>query len=440
MITTLALLGGRPTVVDPPPYRWPPITAEDEQRVLRLLRQGELSYYGREGEVAQLEDTFRDFLGVKYALAVSSGTAALHSAFFGLGLGPGDEVLVPTFTFLSTVMPLFVVNATPVLVDAEPDTGNIDPADLEDRITDRTKAIVVTHLCGHPCDMTAITRIARQHGLKLIEDCSHAHGSICNGRLVGTFGDVNIFSLQASKLVAAGQGGILVTDNLEAYERANLLGHFRMRAFQEVHSERYKPFASTGYGLNYRMHTLAAALANSQFPRLSRYVDGRNENLGHLSQRLRGIPGVDPPVVKPYVTRHARYSYKPLYRAEQTGGLSVSTYVAALQAEGVPIERSRSLPLHLEPLFQVPDDRSICYGWEDERGIWSAPRRRYAAGDLPRSEGYAELALSLPPYTDPMRDVMDSFADAFEKVAANLPALLDYQSGRAADTCRAGAG
>ena len=133
--------------------------------VVRLMRAGELSYYGREGEVAKSEDGFCEYLGMPYGLAVGPGAAALHSAYFGLGLEPGDEVIVPTYTFLATVMPLFVLNVVPVLCDAETDTGNLDPAEIEKHIGPRTRAIVVTHLWGHPCDLPRISQIAKRHRL-----------------------------------------------------------------------------------------------------------------------------------------------------------------------------------------------------------------------------------------------------------------------------------
>jgi len=179
----LALLGGDPVVPNAPSVRWPPVTEDDARLVADMALAGELSYYGRrEGHVRELEDKFNAYLGTRYALATSSGTAALHSAYFGLGLEPGSEVLAPTYTFLATVMPLFVVNAVPVLVDADPTTGNIDPGDLERHVTDRTRAIVVTHLWGNPVDMPAIMEIARRRGLMVVEDCSHAHGATCDGR------------------------------------------------------------------------------------------------------------------------------------------------------------------------------------------------------------------------------------------------------------------
>ena len=316
-------------------------------------------------------------------------------------------------------MPLFVVNATPVLVDCEADTGNIDPAVIEAAITPRTRAIVVVHLNGHPCDMARIMEIARRHGLKVVEDCSHAHGALCGNLPVGRFGDVAVFSLQGSKLTAAGQGGILLTADREIFERAVLLGHFRMRAFEDVTSDAYRPFAGTGYGLNYRMHPLAAALARRQFEDLDAYVDGRNANLGALSAALAGVPGIEPPVRKAYATRHSFYSYKPLYRPDQLGGLDRGLFIQALQAEGAPVEDSTSLPLHCETLFQVRDDGSRTYGAE-------ANRRVYARGDLPQAEDHAERALKIPPFTDPRPLLMTQIVEAFEKVAHAHGELLDH--------------
>ncbi|MEA2685944.1 MAG: perosamine synthetase [Actinomycetota bacterium] len=419
MTATLALFGGTPTVTEPTDFVWPPITPEDVRVVTGLLERGEISYYGREGEVATLETAFAEYVGVPLALACSSGTAALHSAYFGLGLGAGDEVIAPTFTFLSTVMPLFVVNATPVLVDCEADTGNIDPDAIEAGITPRTRAVVVVHINGHPCDMDRIVEICRRRDLRLVEDASHAHGAMHGSTMVGRFGDVSVFSLQGAKLTAAGQGGLLLTADREIFERAVLLGHFRNRAFEDVTSDDYRPFATTGYGLNYRMHPLAAGLARRQFEDLDVYIDGRNANLGALSAGLAGIPGVDPPVRKPYATRHPYFNYKPLYDAEAMGGLDRRLFIQALKAEGAPVDDSTSVPLHCEPLFQVRDDGSRTYGRDPHRRI-------YAAGDLPRAESYADRALRIPTYTDPRPRLMAQIVDAFDKVSRARDALLAH--------------
>lgn len=425
-MATLALLGGEPVVTEPTDFHWPPITPADIAAVTALLERGEISYYGREGEAAALEADFAAYVGAPHALSCSSGTAALHSAFFGLGLEPGDEVICPTFTFLSTAMPLFVVNAVPVLADCEADTGNIDPAAIEAAITSRTRAIVVVHINGHPCDMTPILAIAQKHGLKVVEDCSHAHGAMYGNARVGGLGDVSIFSLQGSKLTAAGQGGLLLSKDTEVFERAVMLGHFRMRAFDDVHSPAYRAFAATGYGLNYRMHPLAAALARRQFQDLEAYIDGRTANLEALSARLAALPGVEPPARKAYVTRHPYYNYKPLYDAGALDGLDRRLFLQALKAEGAPVEDSTSLPLHCEPLFQTREDNSRTYGRE-------ANRRVYATGDLPNAERHAERVIRVPSYTDPRPVLMGQIADAFEKVIAGRDALLATQEKAGAD-------
>jgi perosamine synthetase len=414
---TLALFGGAPTVAEPTDFVWPPITRADVKAVTSLLERGEISYYGREGEVEALEDAFGAYIGVPHTLACSSGTAALHSAFFGLGLEAGDEVIAPTFTFLSTVMPLFVVNAVPVLVDCEPDTGNIDPAVIEAAITPRTRAVVVVHINGHACDMEPIVDICRRRGLKLVEDASHAHGAMWNDTKVGRFGDVSVFSLQGAKLTAAGQGGLMLTDDREIFERAVLLGHFRNRSFDDVTSDEYREFATTGYGLNYRMHPLAAALARRQFEDLDAYIDGREANLGLLSAGLADIAGVDPPARRPYATRHPWFNYKPLYDADALDGLDRALFIKALQAEGVPVGDSTSVPLHYEHLFQVGDDRSRTYGREPNRRV-------YAAGDLPNAESYAERAMRIPTYTEPRTALIEQIIQAFEKVSRRRGDLL----------------
>lgn len=417
--STLALLGGEPVVTEPTEFAWPPITAADVRAVTALLERGELSYYGREGEVEALESAFAAYVGTSFGLACSSGTAALHSAYFGLGLEPGDEVIAPTFTFLSTVMPLFVVNAVPVLVDCEPDTGNINPAAIEAAVTPRTKAVVVVHLNGHACDMAPIVGLCRSRGLKLVEDASHAHGATHDGAMVGAFGDVSVFSLQGAKLTAAGQGGLLLTSDREIFERAVLLGHFRNRAFDDVTSDAYRPFATTGYGLNYRMHPFAAALARRQFEDLEAYLDGREANLGALSKGLAGVPGVEPPVRRGYATRHSWFNYKPLYDADALDGLDRRLFLAALRAEGAPVDDSTSIPLHCEPLFQTADDGSRTYGREPNRRI-------YAAGALPNAESYATRALRVPSYTAPRPVLIEQIVEAFDKVSRHAGALHDH--------------
>jgi dTDP-4-amino-4,6-dideoxygalactose transaminase len=418
----LALLGGPPAAPDPPPCRWPTPTEADVVAVAAQTRRGELSYTGREGSVARLEDAFLDYFGTTHALATNSGTAALHSAYFGIGLEPGDEVLAPTYTFLATVMPIFATNAVPVLIDADEWTGNLDPALLAAHVTPRTKAIVVTHLNGYPAPMAAVMAVAHRHDLRVVEDCSQAHGARCDGRLVGTFGDVAAFSLQANKLVPAGEGGMVLTNDRQIYERAVMLGHFADRAVTDVHSPELAPLAHTAFGLNLRIHPLGATLATAALGRLDDTIAARARNFELLDGLLDGIDGVRPPVRLPHMTRPVHYSYQPLYRPDELGDLPVEVFARAVAAEGVPLTRPRSRPLHCQPAFQRPDIGMKTYG---HFGLQGAGYRVYAPGDLPKSEAYLARALRLPAYTEDIRPYAERIGAAFAKVARHTGVLHD---------------
>jgi len=419
-LSQLALLGGKPVLSEPIPHTWPVITDADLARVTDLVRRGEISYDASEGFVAELEGGFKARLHRRHALATSSGTAALHSAFFGLGLEPGDEVIAPTYTFLATVMPIVACNSTPVLVDVEPDTGNIDLAAAEQAVTSRTRAMVVTHLNGHPVDMRRALDIAHRHGIRLVEDCSQAHGAVCGGAEVGTLGDVAAYSLQARKTVAAGEGGVLVTSDRGVYERAVLLGHFAARATQEVLSDELAPFAPLGFGLNYRMHPLGAALAIGQLARLDEVLAKRAVNFAAFDELLRDVRGVRPAPRQDHVTRHGCYSYQPLYEPEALGGLPRATFVAALRAEGVPVTAPTSPPLHLEPFFTAERTALRTFVVDPRRPI-------YSPGQLPSSEVYVASALRLPAYSEPLAaDVIEALQEAFDKVSRHAKQLHEY--------------
>ena len=202
----------------------------------------------------------------------------------------------------------------------------------------------------------------------------------------------------------------MLTADREIFERAVLLGHFRNRSFDDVTSDEYRDFGTTGYGLNYRMHPLAAALARRQFEDLDAYIDGREANLGLLSDGLATVAGVDPPARRPYATRHPWFNYKPLYDADALDGLDRRLFIDALRAEGAPVGDSTSVPLHCEHLFQVGDDRSRTYGRHPNRRV-------YAAGDLPNAETYAQRALRIPTYTEPRTRLVAQIVEAFEKVS-----------------------
>ncbi|MBU1148524.1 DegT/DnrJ/EryC1/StrS family aminotransferase [Patescibacteria group bacterium] len=404
-----AILGGKPAVsLAHPHFDWPIISQKDIKAVVKQLKSGEISLAGQEGIIKKFEDRFKKYIGTKYALATSSGTAALHTAFFACGIGQGDEVIAPTYTFLATVTPILHCLGRPVLADCDFRTGCIDPQDIKKRITKKTKAIAVTHIWGHPCQMNEIRKIAKKHKLYLIEDCSHAHGAKYQGKKVGTLSDVAIFSLQGKKVLPAGEGGILLTNNKEILERSILFGHYGKRPKQQVKSKFYRQFIKTGYGLKLRMHPLAAALANSQLDNLPKWIKSRQQNLNHFSQGLAKIPGITPPFTEKGMNRGAFYGYKPMYQPGELGGLRKDIYIQALQAEGVEVHQPGSKPLHLLPLFQVQKD-----------GMYNncLQKKLYKAGDLPVAEKFFEDSLSLPTFTKPSYRIISQYLKAFAKIA-----------------------
>lgn len=427
MMDKLALMGGKLSVDVPYDDSWPPVSLEEVHECLNMMYNKELSYYGREGKVKDLEESFCEYHDMKYAIAVSSGTQSLHSAFFAIGLGPGDEVICPTYTFLATVTPIYQCRAVPVLCDAEIETGNIAPSEIKEKITNKTKAVVITHMWGHPCEMDEIVAICKAHNLILIEDCSHAHGSTYKGKKVGTFGDISCFSLQSAKIVTGGTGGILLTNHVEIYERATLLGHFRVRSSESVQSEKYSKYASTGFGMNYRMHPLAAAMACIQFQDLDNRIQLRCNNLNYLSELLTSVDGINPPVTQPYVTRGAYYGYKPHYTGSESWGISIELYVKALKAEGVLVNLPGSKPLHLLPLFQGGE--KDLYSFKGKSEELTGEYRTYKKGDFPISESFYEKSLSLPTFTGAPDLLIEQYAAAFKKVSENVPDLKCYMEG-----------
>ena len=253
MTGKLALLGGPKAVKSNPGdiFKWPIITKEDEEAVLEVLREGKMSKI----DVTQkFEEEFAEWLGVKYALAHNNGTAAIHGAFFALGIGYGDEIICPSITYWASCLPAYSLGATVIFADIDPETLCIDPNDIERRITERTKAIMVVHYLGMPADMDAIMEIARKYNLKVIEDCSHAHGAKYKGRMVGTFGDVAVFSLMSGKALACGEGGILVTNDRRIYERAIIFGHYERHSFAITYGDLKAGAGLPWGGCKYRMH------------------------------------------------------------------------------------------------------------------------------------------------------------------------------------------
>ena len=267
----LAINGGKSIFKDDKEGRYihPKITKKIEKAVIEQLHDT-ISIYDNSNIFKKFEDEFAKYHNKKYGLVISSGTAALWSMYDAIGLRSGDEIICPAYTFFATNTPIFFTGATPVLVDCD-EYGNINIDEIENKITARTKAIVVTHMWGYPCKMEKLRAIADKYHLFLLEDCSHAHGGSYKGKKLGEWGDVAAFSLQGNKIITGGEGGIVITNDKEVYDRAILLGHYNKRCKKEIDKDSaiYK-YSVTGKGMKLRAHPLAIRIAYEQFKQLDK--------------------------------------------------------------------------------------------------------------------------------------------------------------------------
>lgn len=308
----------------------------DIRAVINVLRSGRLALGPKTIEFEQL---VADYTGVKHAIAVSSGTAALHLIIRALGIGPGDEVLVPSFTFAASVNAILYEGATPVFVDIELGTYNLDIEDLERKITPRTKAVMAVDIFGHPAEWDELIRIANKYGLKVIDDSCEALGARYKGRMIGRFGDAAAFAFYPNKQMTTGEGGIIVTDNDEiAYLARSMRNQGRGEMGAWLEHERL--------GYNYRMDEMSAALGVSQLQRLETFLVKRERVAQMYTERLRDFPWVRPPVVKP----HVLMSWF-VYVVTLAEGLNRDPVMRKMEALGVPT-RAYFAPIHLQPYIR----------------------------------------------------------------------------------------
>jgi perosamine synthetase len=265
------------------------------------VRTGWVSSQGR--FVGEFEKAFASYCGVKYGVATSSGTSALHLALASLDIGPGDEVIVPTLSFIGTANPVTYCGAKPVFVDSLPDTWNLDPDAVKKVITRNTRAIMPVHLYGHPAHMDEILTIADRHGLSVIEDACEAHGSEYRGHKVGSLGDIACFSFYGNKIITTGEGGMLVTNDRAVAEKAIILRDHGM--------SRKKKYWHPYLGFNYRMTNLQAALGVAQMERLEKVVERKRRNARLYSSMLKDVPGITLPQESPWA-RHVYWLYTVL--------------------------------------------------------------------------------------------------------------------------------
>ncbi len=337
----LALLGGKPAKTASFPV-WPQYDQKEEQALMEVLHSG--VWWRTPGtKTLQFEQEFAAYQQTRYGIACTNGTAALEIVMAALGIGLGDEVIVPDFTFVATASAVLFAGALPVFVDIDPDTYCIDVNQIEAAITPRTRAVIAVHVAGHPADLDRLQEICRIHNLFLIEDCAHAHGSEWKGKRVGGFGAAGTFSFQASKLMTAGEGGMIVTDNEDLAVR-----------LRSVHDCGRMPgrwfYAHYMYGSNYRLSEWQGAVLLQQLSRLDEQAAVRTRNAAYLNKALAEIEGIRPQKLDERVTRHGQYCYIFHYDPRSFSGLSCEKFIEALNAEGIPTQASYP-PLHRLDVF-----------------------------------------------------------------------------------------
>lgn len=393
----------------------------DLMKALPLTLRGITTITDGSGKVGAFQRDFARLAGTEYALAMNSGTAALHSAYFALGVGPGTEVIVPAYTWNASATPVLQCGAVPVFCEVDPKTLTVDPDDLERRITDRTRAICVVHIWGNPAEMDRIVEIAERRGVGIVEDCSHAHGASYKGRPVGSWGDVGCFSLQGSKSVDGGEAGVAVTSDAVLYDRMLLLGHCHMVPKGQK-ADTFPDIGDMSLGVKYRPHLLGVLLAHADLQRLS----ARNRRGARiwrvLCDELAGTPGIRPVDTLPGAERGGWYAFVFAYEGKELGGPDTEEFVERVRAEGVPmtLDQFRGKLLHEAPLFTSLDRRTLGGGCFDHTRPWE---ENLCAQELPVSEDVAARHVRLPPQLSALREsYARACAVAIRKVlAASLP-------------------
>lgn len=355
-----------------------PIVGEEEiDAVVDVLKSGQLA----EGQkVYEFEKMFADYCGVKYALMVSSGTAALHIALHSLGIGPGDEVITTPFTFVATANSILMVGAIPVFVDIDENTFNIDPKKIEEKITKKTKVILTVDLYGQPCDYDEIKKIAKKHNLFIVEDAAQAVGAEYKNIKAGALGDVGCFSLYATKNIMSGEGGVLTTDSQEIYEKA-----YRFRGHGQPPGTRYE---YTDLGYNYHSTNIAGAIAIEQLKKIDFIISNRQNNAQSFFAKINNLNITKPQEISDIKHVYHQYTLKIKNNRDK--------FVEYLKENGIGSGVYYPKPLHYYDYFKS-------FGCEK--------------GDLPVSEKVAEEVVSIPVHPSLNESEIDQIIEIINKYA-----------------------
>ena len=426
-VQTLALRGGRRLVTKAYPTKWMRVKrglqlSGDLLKMLPWAMAGTTTITDGSGIIAKFEAAFCQLTGSGYALAMTNGTATLHSAYFAAGVGPGSEVIVPSYTWHASATPVLQCGATPVFCDIDSRTLTADPDDIERRITKRTKAICIVHVWGNPAEMDHIMDIANRHKIKVIEDCSHAHGAVYKGRSVGTWGAIGCFSLNSGKAVDGGEAGVAVTNDPVLFDHMLILGHFGR--IQHGQAARTFKLGDMSLGMKYRPNTPAIYLALASLKRLHQLNAQCEESWRWLCEEIEGIQGLRPQLTLPGAIRGGYMSYVLVYEGQELGGPTREEFVEAVRAEGAPLTADRYSQinytygmLHQAPLFTKLDRRLIGGGCYDPSRPWSD---NVVNVSLPVSERVANQLVSFPRLDKSSQHFVRSCGRALRKVTTAL--------------------
>jgi dTDP-4-amino-4,6-dideoxygalactose transaminase len=416
----LAITGGEPLRKTPFTV-WPMSTnaeAEALQDVLTSTKWGGQPFPGK--YASAFAKKFAEVHTAKYAQCVNTGTVAIQAALRAIDIRPGDEVIVPAYTWEGTVGPVLLLNAVPVFVDIDPDTYCLDAKLIEKAITPKTKAILPVHLGMRFADMDEILQIAAKHKLKVIEDCAHAHGGMWNSKGAGSMGDLGAFSFQSSKLITSGEGGIVISNNLEYMERVQSYINAGRASLTDQFHHRI-------VGFNYRLGEFQAAVLGPQLDRLPEQSATREKNMKHFESRLKGTPAIGLLKPEPRITRLAPYGYVIKYFSDKAKDIPRAAFVAAMQLEGVSCDGLFYEPVYKSSLFPLDSDDFPALSWGREkpldlRNMYSCPQADRAA----YSEGVWFMHQL---FLGTIQDI-DAIADAIHKVLENIEELrgLDHKA------------
>ena len=416
----LAITGGEP-LRKTPFTAWPLSTkaeAEALQDVLTSTKWGGQPFPGK--HASAFAKKFAEVHTAKYAQCVNTGTVAIQAALKAIDIRPGDEVIAPAYTWEGTVGPVLLLNAIPVFVDIDPDTYCLDAKLIEKAITPRTKAILPVHLGMRFADMDEILRLAAKHKLKVIEDCAHAHGGMWNGNGAGSMGDVGAFSFQSSKLITSGEGGIVITNNLEYMERVQSYINAGRASLTDQFHHRI-------VGFNYRLGEFQAAVLGPQLDRLPQQAATREKNMKYFESRLQDTPAIGLLKPEPRITRLAPYGYVIKYFSDKAKDIPRSAFVAAIQLEGVPCDGLFYEPVYKSSLFPLDPDDFPALSWRREKPL--DLRNMYSCPEADRA-AYTEAVWFMHQLFLGGKQDVDAIADAIHKVLENIEELrgLDHKA------------